>query len=176
MKLFGITLGKKPITTEPELVNSTFDQCRSSLSKGQHPTWCTQMEYDALCARRTIEEFRGMGYKYGAKSVDDRADKAHWIIKHLLKISDHPSSEIRRVHLFWRADTSIGIAVWQEEDAGYFVLSKKRKMVVDINVDGIIANQLEYNEHYGREMSTAVTVLNNTVEFDMLHWISRKGN
>lgn len=176
MKLFGITLGKQPIKTEPELVNSTFDQCPSSLSTTKPPPWCNSMEYDALCARRTIEEFRSMGYKYGAKSVDERADKAHWVIKHLLKISDHPSSEIRRVHLFWRADTSIGIAVWQEDDASYFATSKKRKMVIDINVEGIVANQLEYSEHYGRVMPTAVTVTNNTVEFDMLHWISRKGN
>lgn len=176
MKIFGIEFGKKPITTEPELVNNTFEQCPSDLSPGKHPDWCTQMEYDALCARRNIEVFRSMGYKYGALATDERADKAHWIIKHLLKISCHPSSEIRRVHLFWRTDTSIGIAVWQESDVSYFATSKKRKMVIDINVDGIVANQLEYSEHYGRVMPTAVTVTNNTVEFDMLHWISRKGN
>jgi hypothetical protein len=176
MILFGIELGKKPAPIEPELVNNVFNTFPSCLGLSKHPAWCTQMGYDALCARRNIEVFRSMGYKYGAKAVDERADKAHWIIKHLLKISDHPSSEIRRVHLFWRADTSIGIAVWQEDTESYFATSTKRKMVIDIDVDGIVANQFEYSEHYGRVIPTAVPIQNNSVEFDMLHWISRKGN
>jgi hypothetical protein len=176
MKLFGIELGKKPSATEPDLVNQTFEQEPPTLAKGNHPTWCTQVEYDMLCARRNIEVFRSMGYKYSTPATDDRADKAHWILKHLLKISGHPSSEIRRVYLFWRADTSIGIAVWQDDDENFLDTSKKRKMVIDISADGIVANQLEYNEHYGRVLTTSVPVTNNTVEFDMLHWISRKGN
>ena len=174
MKLFGF--GKKPTVPEPELVNNVFDHFPGSLSPVKHPVWCSQMEYDALCARRNIEVFRSMGYKYNAKAVDDRADKAHWLIKHLLKISDHPSSEIRRVYLYWRADTSIGIIVWQEEDECYFATSKKRRMVIDLNADGIVAHQLEYNEHAGKIISTDVSITNNTVEFDMLHWVSRKGN
>ena len=175
MNFFGLTLGRKKEVYEPEFVNKTFDS-PSDLFVGKHPEWCTQMEYDALCARRVIEEFRSMGYKYKAPATDERADKAHWIIKHVLKISDHPSSEIRRVNLFWRPDTSIGIAIWQESDVSYYANSEKRKMVIDISVDGIIANQIEYNTYYQRVMSTSVVVENNTMEFDMLHWVSRKGN
>jgi hypothetical protein len=116
-----------------------------------------------------------MGYKYNAKDVDERAEKAHWILKHLLKISDHPSSEIRRVYLTWRKDTSMGIAVWQDAEVSYLADNKKRKLVIDLNVEGMVAHQLEYNERYGRVLSHDVEITNNTVEFDMLHWVSRKG-
>ena len=61
--LYNLFCKKEAPRTEPELVNQTFEQGPSSLSKGKHPTWCTQMEYGILCARRDIEVFRSMGYK-----------------------------------------------------------------------------------------------------------------
>lgn len=177
MQLFGFTIEKKKSSVESELVIPTFYECPSSLiPTSRYRNWCSQTEYDILCARRNVELFRSMGYKYRALAVDERADKAHWLLKHLSKLSLHSASEIQRVYLTWSSDTSICITVCQEEHEALRDTSPKRKLVLELSSSGFEAYQTEFSEKAKRVVKNTVSIINNTMEFDMLHWISRKGN
>lgn len=152
-----------------------------TVSTASHPAWCSQIEWDILEGRRIIEGFRVLGYMNNLEAVDHRANKAHWVLNQLQHLANHPRSQIRRVLVRGTSELEISVSQVDEEWVDEFIATSTfttRRLWLHLSAQSpeFSATKGYFSDHSQQYEMEEVLLTNNSLEFDMFHWISRSEN